>query len=228
MDEYMIFSMCSGNYRDAYDFVIDSWLATDASCVRIYTDDKQWRDERVEIVSMFEPSSDWLVNAARKAVVTEHAVHHSDVENIVFLDIDCLLTGGVGHVFELDFDIAVTRLEREFCSNGVFFMRASKVHDFVFAYALAQERLPRPKGKTWDYDQKAFMQALKVAEGLNAINLDYRVYNRKVGNRVRTQEQIQELKDDESLVLHFYNNSYRSERNVKEVFEALGIRHGDG
>ena len=221
---YMIYSLCSANYRDAFDFVIDSWLASDAGHIRIYTDDPSWKDDRVELKCMFEPSTDWLVNAARKSNATLDAVQTISAENIVFLDIDCLLTGDIGHVFEKDFDIAVTRLEREFCSNGVFFMRPfqQEVQDFAAAYATAQGNLPRPKGKTWDYDQKAFMQGLAKVE-VDAINLNHRVYNRKIGDVRRTPKQIKDLQDDQSLVLHFYNNSYRSEENVAEVFGALDL-----
>jgi len=36
---YSIFTICSKNYKDAYNFVIESWLRTKVEKIYVYTDD---------------------------------------------------------------------------------------------------------------------------------------------------------------------------------------------
>lgn len=224
----MFYSVCTGNYWDGYDFVIESWLKTGVSRVVIFTDDpdRSHSDERVEFVKAFSHSTNWSENAARKAYATELAMKFTDYDHIAYLDIDCYLTGDVGHVFDADFELALTRIERQYASNGVFFMkRCDRVDAFVERYVAEQRKLPlmRPKEKTWDYDQKAFTIAFKSVPGFQVENISFSKYNRKISSTVRTAEQKKQLAEDQPFVLHFYNNSYRDKDNVKEVFEVLGL-----
>ena len=130
MAEYSIFSMCTKNYRDAYEFVIDSWLKTKARKIYIYTDDENWKSDnsRIKIIRLFDESDDWLVNVGRKFMVAKDVVKFND-ELLMFIDIDCYFVNDVGYIFDkYDFDFAVTRLYKmdTEINSGLYFFHNTK------------------------------------------------------------------------------------------------------
>lgn len=222
---YTIFSICTENYKDAYDFAIDSWLNnTKAHKIIIYSD-IEWepKDPRIKIEKIFSQSSDWGTNICRKSKASLEALNEGD--NLVFVDMDCYIRGDIGHVFRNGFDLAVTKLERKGnVSTGIYFFRNNpKTNKFMNIWENTVKTLngfgsrkSRPK------DQVTFSSTIdKMARAMTISNLDYCRYNRKITDIKRTKEQLRNLKADNSLVLHFYNKSYNSSRNIDEVFGIL-------
>ena len=152
MVDYSIFTMCSKNYKDAYDFVIDSWLRTSVKNIYIYTDDPNWKsnNDRIIIINLFNSiSKDWLVNTGRKVIAAKNVITIAE-ERLVFLDIDCYLVKDIGHVFEdYDFDFAVTRLTkpRSNVSVGVYFFYNTENNRKFFDDWHRHQKLNYEKGR---------------------------------------------------------------------------------
>jgi hypothetical protein len=232
---YCIFSMCSKNYRDAYDFVIDTWLKTDVDKIIIYTDDKDWKSDnpRIDIVKIFEPSTDWLVNTGRRSIASQHVLDNYDYDKLIFLDIDCYVIKDISHVFDSDFDIAVVRWTKDpsvQISAGVFFInKNSKTKSFGNDWTKWSEKVKKEKrglkAHAGSYAQIGYGKLIKT----NAKNKIYKVkklefneYSIKVKNLKQIRklnkniEHFEEyLKKWDIKVLHYYSNSYRDEETVK-------------
>ena len=226
MAEYTIFSLCTANYKDAYDFAIDSWLEhTDANIV-IYSDTTWDSHKRVQIKKVFSKSTDWGTNICRKSDASIKALSEGD--NLAFVDMDCYLRGDLGHVFDKSFDLAATKLERKGnVSTGVYFYRSNsnserfmkRWNGIVKKLAGFGSRKQRPR------DQVTFSKAIEELSGkMKIIDVGHSKYNRKISDTTRNTKQIRELVEHNPLVLHFYNKSYLSQRNVREVFEALNVK----
>jgi hypothetical protein len=129
-----MYSICTKNYRDAYDFVIDSWLEkTDCDKIYIFTDDSEWKsnNEKIIIEKIFEPSTDWIVNVGRKSEGLREMVKKG-IEKFVFLDIDCFVLKDI-NIFNEKFDIGVVRyINGARISTGVmYFNNLQKTKEFV-------------------------------------------------------------------------------------------------
>ncbi len=129
MQPYSIITLCTKNYRQAYNFVIDSWLRTKAEKIYVYTDDPEWQssNDRVEIVHCFKYSTDWLENVGKKVFACIDVIKYERTHwhNAIFIDIDCYITAELGNIFNNDFDIAATRVDepRLDTSTGFFCFR---------------------------------------------------------------------------------------------------------
>ena len=230
--KYCIFSMCSKNYKDAYHFVIDTWLKTDVDKIIIYTDDKDWKSDnpRIDIVKIFEPSIDWLVNTGRRSTCSQHVLDNYDYDKLIFLDIDCYVIKNISHVFDSDFDIAVVRWSDEIeLSAGVFFInKNSKTKSFGDDWTKRAKKIKDQKiGITphaGSYAQIGYDKLIKsrAKKGqYNVLKLDFNEYSIKI-KRLSTKSQYPKIfinteKTFENLdikVLHFYNNSYREKDTV--------------
>jgi alpha-N-acetylglucosamine transferase len=231
--KYCIFSMCSKNYRDAYDFVIESWLKTDVEKIVIYTDDKDWKSNnpRIDIVKIFEPSTDWLVNTGRRSICTQHVLDNYNYEKLIFLDIDCYVIKNISHVFDSNFDIAVVRWSKKIeLSAGVFFInKNSKTQSFGDDWTTHANKMKAKQigmaAHAGSYAQIGYDKLIKsrAAKGqYNVLKLDFSQYSIKI-KRLSTKSKFpQAFKNTEQLfrsldikVLHFYNNSYREEDTVE-------------
>ena len=223
----MIFTICTESYRDAFDFAIDSWTRRDAKKILVYSDSK-WShiDRRVEIKNVFEKSENWGENICRKAKSGIMSLDE-DFENIVFVDMDCFLRADIGHVFDLDFDLAVTRLDREDnASTGVMFLKNNgRVKDFFQSWQDEINSITKFSERHDGIidDQKTFSKVVELKmNDMKILNLDFRKYNRKISDTKRSDKQKEDLLNDNSIILHFYNKSFLNKNNVKEVIGLLG------
>lgn len=222
MAEYSIFTLCSKNYRDAYDFVIDTWLKTSAKYIYIYTDDETWKsdNDRIKIIKLFDESDDWLVNVGRKYQVVEDVVKFGD-KSLMFIDIDCYIVNDVGYLFdENDFDFAVTRLynlETEINSGLYFFHNTEHNRTFINDWAMQQEKYYKMgigvKPYAGSFSQMGFSDTLRRynAQGTHKImDLDPRIYHRKVGKPQQRDSAIEVIKQKKVEILHFYARTWRN------------------
>ncbi len=245
--EYNIFTLCSANYRDAYEFVIDTWLQTKAKHLYIYTDDRNWRatTPRVKIIPYFDLSDDWLVNVGRRVLCLEDLSKREQNRNLLFLDIDCYVLTDLGHVFDMDYDLSVVRFEPgKIVSAGVYFAKNTlDVKRFAADWKTAQEHFKRKRkgvvAHQGSYSQYAYDKVVRQYhdEGVCKIGkLSFDEYslkikdvykhrryllNRGIDPNKAKQQTLKRVADERTKVLHFYNNSYRNKRLVKEVLECL-------
>lgn len=236
MVNYSIFTICTENYRDAYNFVISSWLNnTKADKIYIYTDDNEWivKEPRISLIKILDKSNDWLKIVTNKTIVFKHFLNNTKIENSIFIDMDCYIRKDLGHVFEKDFDIAITRLEqlKIAVSTGVIFVRNKKkikafIEDWNNRQILLDSRKRKIKPRTCSNNQKAFSDLIRKfnsSKKLNVLDLDVDIYNKKAKPK-RVNDLIKQEKSGKRIiVLHFYNNSYRDKSYVKQVIKGVGL-----
>ena len=247
MDAYSIFTVCTRNYRDASDFSIDSWLATKARHIYVYTDDPTWvaKTDRISILPVFSASDSWLINVGHKARAFRRILDETPCENVVFLDADCYVWSEIGGVFEKDFDLAVTRfLKGVTISSGIWFSRNNqRTKDFTNAWLKKQDEFnPAPTGSRHrigsSYSQNSFDHVLRQVDRdrvCRILKLSYNMYSLKVKDRSKLSKAkaliikklLMKRLCEKPNILHFYNNSYRNEQLKKEVFEALEEIHDE-
>jgi len=220
---YSIFTICTENYRDAWDVVRASWLRTSADKVIIYTDSKDWqeRDSRIEIVPLFGKSDSWLTNVGHKVQATNDVLERVG-GNLVFVDIDCWLSYDPVETFSLDFDLAVTRLNdlKTAVSTGIYFIRDNEfMRKFCREWLVLQEcileRNPQLRERTCSHSQAAFSGLCrKYKEDRKILDLPVEVYNRKVKRSV-LEDVLGEK--DRIKVFHFYNLAFRDKICVDAI-----------
>jgi UDP-N-acetylglucosamine pyrophosphorylase len=234
--KYSIFTICTENYRDAYEFVIDSWLNnTKAEKIYIYTDDDKWKisNPRIELVKFLDKSTDWLKIVKTKTTVFKHFLTTYNIDNSIFVDMDCYIKEDLGHVFENKFDVAVTRLnqKRTAVSTGIILVKnREKMIPFLDEWNNQQEHLDskrrKVKERTCSNNQKSFSDLIRKKNRdrkMNVLDLDVDIYNRKAKpNRIKDLVK-QEKAGKKIKVLHFYNTSYRNKKYVKQVTEEIGL-----
>lgn len=219
---YSIFSVCTKNYRDAYEFSIDSWLRTGVKNIYIYTDDANWKsnNDRVKIIKLFDETDDWLTNIGRKVDAVRDVVRFGD-ERLIFMDIDCYLVNDIGYVFDVyDFDFAVTRLHRtniDVSSGIYFFLNTERNRKFIDAWG-KEQKIVRGRGIgvkpfAGSYGQAGFsnvMRRYRDSKARKVIDLDVNRYNKKVGKPTQKASAIEDIKNKKVEVLHFYARTWRS------------------
>lgn len=223
--KYLMFGICTENYKDAFEFAIKSWTRQNASKIIIYSD-ITWDYPGVEIKKVLDKSTNWQKNICLKATCSKLALQEG-YENVVFVDMDCYLRGDLGHVFEKDFDIATTELQRKGnISTGCYFMKNTEsTNRFIDRWIKEVDKIGDNYGSrfgTLPKDQVTFSIVAENNNDHHLIDLPKSRYNRKIKLVKRNEKQLNDIKNDDSLVLHFYNKSYLSAENISEVFGALG------
>jgi hypothetical protein len=251
--KYAIISYCSFNYKDAFDFVIKTWLSTDVDKIYIYTDDDKWKsdNERIEIIKFFEPSTDWVINVGRKGKIVHDFTHRHDYKKYILLDVDCYLLQNLGGLFNEDFDVAISRVAKgQMVSSGIMFINKTKESvTFVDGWMKEQNRLFKNKKyrrpHKSSYNQKSLDNVTHKAmkdKTTKVLPISYTEYSFKVKDldkfrqdykkkyppkemKRRTdrynKKQKAAVKENDIKVLHFYNNSYRNSKTVKNIFKLL-------
>ena len=191
MDSYSIFTVCTQDYRDASDFSMDSWLATTARHIYVYTDDPTWvaKTDRVSILPITSrmmtrtrrrrnrqlrksrstfASYVWLMHVGLKALAFQRVLDETSGENVVFLDADCYVLSDIQDVFEQDFDLAVVRfLEGITISSGVWFSRNNQNTKYFSSHWLKKQDEFKNAGfgsfRQSSYSQNAFDSVLRRA-----------------------------------------------------------------
>lgn len=238
MQPYSIITLCTKNYREAYNFVIDSWLRTKAERIYVYTDDSEWKsnNDRIEIVHYFRPSNDWLLNVGKKVFCCIDSIkRRQPVDNFIFLDIDCYIMQEVGSLFDYgyDVDIAATRVDepRLDTSTGFFCFRNNDiVKNFFLQWQADQETVRKNRRGVKEgcgaYEQIAFSELLRKRRGsgdLKVLSLNADWYNCKTRLALINHDA---LKDPRLKVLHFYTKSFLDQECIAEVNKTFDLKSG--
>jgi len=242
MKPYHIFTICTKNYRDAYEFSIASWLSKAVEKVYVYTDDATWQsdNERVEIIPHFVESASWLINVGRKPAAALHLLStQPSLTNIIFLDADCFVRHELGGMFEKKFDFAPTLIEHADCiSSGVWFFRNNATVVAMMERWKKVQRKNKKAGRGMSphrtsYSQLALDTIVRehMAGGPAKIYLESsRFYNRGISTQdtdwwsprgIRLPLRG-DLERDKVAILHFQGNEYRRPKLLAAVAEAWG------
>ena len=250
MKKYAIVAYCSCNYKDAFDFVIKSWLKQKTEKIFIYSDGEgfTYDNDRVEIIPIFSPHTDWVEGVARKVKSLYHFYNNYDYENILFMDIDAYPIKELGDIFNENFDAALTRFTG-IVSSGLFFLqRNERTKKFIYNWYSAQSEYEKNK-KHWHYhvaevlDQVSLSDISKHMHKNNQLivkPINYNAYSFKVEDidkwvkieKNMDREQIAQkikyrqeyaMKHKDIKVLHFYNNNYRNKKVVNDIFKVFGV-----
>lgn len=233
---FEIFAYCSKNYKDAYDFVIDSWCLPNVNKITIYTDfDLEPTNKKVHVINMFEENKDWLVGTGRRLDVIKHYLKENEGKNknVLFLDIDCFIVKDPSHVFNQNFDIALTRLfsnnsyTNSTATAGLWFAKLTpKFYTFISDWcALAQAYKQKGKGITKykiSYVQYSFTTIARNA--LN--NLKYHVLpiNENLYNSEHSvnSKWLANIDKSKPYILHFKGRKFRDPKLVNTVLRKAG------
>lgn len=238
---FLIYTICTHDYKDAYDLVIDSWLKkTSAYKILVYTD-KKWDSgkERVSIIERLPEvrgSSDrWLSAVRWKRKLTEEVLGMmAKGDSAVFMDIDCYLLGDIGDVFQKDFDLAVTRLftgRRLTVSTGIFWFRKT---DYMVHFMTSWERIEKilkskkkDRARACSNNQRSFSDAARTFHRLGHMkikDMNHGIWNRKFHKgHLERNDLMDQVRTKKIKVLHFYNNSYREPGFIEELFKRGAI-----
>jgi len=236
-DDIEIFAYCSKNYKDAFDFVVPSWIKIPSvSKITVYTDwDYDYKHDKVEIIKMFEPSSDWIVGTGRRLDVIKHYsyVNKGSKKYVLFLDIDCYIVRDINEVFQYDFDIAITRLKSDeshankTATAGLWFARLSTgYYNFIEEWFKVAKELKKKKvglRKHYiSYVQYSFTEvARRSTKDYNVLPIDENIYNSEHSDISKWFSKIKKFKPK---ILHFKGRRFRDVNLVNHILKLSGVR----
>lgn len=234
--EYEIFAYCSKNYEDAYNFVIDSWIKCKyVTKIYIYTDwDLKSINDKVEIRHMFEPSNDWIVGTGRRLDVIKHYSDENQgkKKNVLFMDIDCYIVKEVGEVFNLSFDIGITRLysqesyAKTTATAGLWFAKLTPgYYKFINDWFARAEVLKDEKkgllAHHISYVQYSFTDIARAkTDDYKVQSLDEKIYNSEHTLLDKWYRMISQYKPS---ILHYKGRRFRDQEIVEKSLSLAGV-----
>ena len=237
--EYEIFAYCSENYKDAYDFVIGSWLRPNVTKVTMYTDfDFKPKDSRVEVIPMFKgnKSKQWIVGTGRRLdIINDFSKrNYNSNKNVLFLDIDCYITDDISHVFSKQFDIGITRLfsnESHTCSTataGLWFARMNKNYQkFIDDWTIKANEYKRKRRGIREhhisYVQYSFTDVARLGlktKKYDILAIDENFYNSEHSS---IPKWLQKIKKYPPLILHYKGKRFRDIPLIKKTLNLAGV-----
>jgi hypothetical protein len=167
--KYDIIGFCSENYKACFEFSIQSWLATDARKIYMYTDG--WTDNtydgRIEYINITQKDTEWVVNTGKKAdCILDYWEREGTLNNFCFLDVDNYIVSDISEVFEMIETIGLTRIYTRSTSSGnMFFTKNDISKKFLNEWYKKQEEWKHSKDWTGHhgtaYDQWSLHELTK-------------------------------------------------------------------
>ena len=225
---FEIFAYCSKNYKDAYDFVIDSWTKLDTvTKITLYTD---WEftpnNPKIEVIKMFDEDESWIVGTGRRLDVIKHFSYKNKgtQKNVLFLDIDCYIVKDVSEIFNKDFDIAISRLNSCFhyanktATAGLWFCKLSDgYYNFIEEWFSRAQQLKNENigldNHRISYVQYSFTDVAKtITPAYKVLAIDEKIYNSEHSILDKWYDMIQRYKPK---ILHFKGQRFRDSQITK-------------
>jgi len=240
MISFDIVSYCSENYKDAYEFVVGSWIKNSlCNSIFIFTDTDNIKscDPKVKVIKIFDRSDDWLVGTGRRIdAVKNFAMNNPKCPMFAFLDIDCYIVKPFIEVFQIMenfFDVAVTRMAGRnemthgTANAGVWMLKNNQaglqfINDWqTTAIRYRQEKKGVIPHKV-SYAQYSFTKV--ATDGFDGrkpyktLIISEKLYNNENQNDIKWIEDISKYK---SSVVHFKARRWRQPDLVRKVFNAI-------
>lgn len=229
---HRIVSYCSKNYSDALEYIVPSWVQnSQPDEVIVYTDwEPDVEIDNVTFIKAYDISDSWVENVGRKAdSICRYLAEYDDLD-IAFIESDCYVVRDFSHLFDKDFDIAVTRFhskEKYTCGTitcGLWFAHVNKrVRNLITqwrklqkAYFMAGKGIR--KGMI-AYDQYSFTDLVrnKYASGeVKILPVDEKVYNCEHSDVNIWRKYLDEY---ETCIIHFKGGSFNNTDFVREMVE---------
>ena len=238
---YSIVTYCSNNYFLKLQKTIKSW--NDQKSVEnifIYTDDVNQVDKykcrisnKIKFIKLFDDDSTCFgVSCARKAESLKYFIDNNKFENLLLLDIDCLIVKDINFLFEDDFIVAATiypevrdKYKTNNISSGFVALKNNDLSvDFVNQWIKRQKQL----GQAPCRDQKALSQLItdlyKNHNDIYKIKLlNSNVWNSHPcsGGKGFVEEWLRRIRINKPYLLHFASGSINSQNIIdKALIEA--------
>lgn len=241
MHNFDIVSYCSLNYKDAYDFVIDSWIKNSlCNNITIYTDGDliKSNNPKVKIIKLFNKySNDWLIGTGRRLDALKHYINSKpQCDFFCFFDIDCYVVKPFVEIFDIMkpfFDLTVTRLfprtENSSITStaGLFFIKNNQAGcDFISDWKLLSDKYKQEKRGVEPYKishvQYAFTKMVMQGYDLRKM---YKVYvaSEKIYNSENSIDSrwLKEIERNHPKILHFKGRRWRNQNLVKRIFSIV-------
>ena len=231
--KYDIIGFCSENYKACYDFSIQSWLATNARKIYIYTDG--WSDDtqdgRVEFINISQKDIEWVVNTGKKVdCMLDYWNREGTLDNFCFLDMDNYVVSDLAEVFDMIETIGLTRIYTRTTSAGnVFFTKNEISKKFLDEWYIKQKEWKESKDWTGHhgtaYDQWSLHEL--TAKDLNIHNNEKVTVNQykitSLVNEIWNCEHddidlwCRMISQNKSKLLHFKMGRWSDERLVNRI-----------
>lgn len=229
---YSIVTYCSSNYRDILKFSLPSWLRSDCKYVHIYSDDNFEPElptvgPKCTVHPVYSSSCDFGLNCARKAnALYLHMRNQPNDDQLVLLDVDCLLLGYIGGVFGFsDFDVAppvslqATSLKKQLrsVSAGCLFLRNT-----TRTMNLVRDWVASISGRSKSRDEIALSKTLVKARKSAMIQPipEHRYNNYPISASTESVRRWVCSLDSSVRVLHFHSGLWKNQKLVRTALRA--------
>jgi len=233
---YSIVTYCSKSYWLRFSKIIKSWLnQKSVDNIYVYTDyeiiKNQIYDKIIYKNIREEESTCFGLNCALKAESLQCFVNNNKFENILLLDIDCLIMKDVDDLFNEDFNIAVTiypEVKEKYRTNNissgfVALKNCNQVKDFINQWVERQKNLHNAPCR----DQKALSELItdlyKNHKDIYKIKLlNGNIYNSHPysGGKGYIEEWMQRIRINKPFILHFASGSINSQEIIDNAIIA--------
>lgn len=232
---------CNQPYFSRLEKTIKNW--NDQKSVEnifIYTNeinkydlDKYKNLNKVKFIKLFEDDSTCFgTNCSRKAESLKYFINNNKFENILLLDIDCLIMKDLNDLFNEDFNIFVTiypEVKEKYRTNNisagfVALKNCNQTKDFINQWVERQNNLRQAPCR----DQKALSELItdlyKNHNDIYKIKLlDSNVWNSHPcsGGKGYIEEWLHRIKINKPYILHFASNSIDSQDIIDKALIAM-------
>jgi hypothetical protein len=220
MNKFTIFTLCTHNYKDAFDFFLPTWVKFDTiESIYVYTDfEYTHEDPKVKVINFIKKTDNWLDAVGLRAVILSDFLKKETTNNIAFVDIDCYIREDISEIFDNQFDIAVTRMnvKNTTASAGIWFARkGTAINKFSKNWHDLQIRFKKMRLGIVEYKQSYSQKSFsKIVHDQYKINRPYMkvlpisvdIYNCEDSDNSKWIDKI--LKNN-SKVIHFKGRRWR-------------------
>jgi len=188
-----LITYCSRNYISRFSKTIGSWCdQKSVDKIYVYNDYgtvENHDSDKIISRNIFEPSTDFGINCARKALCIQHFIKNTKFDNALFIDIDCLIVRDLSGLFDEQFDVAVTiypevkprHQTRNISSGFIAFKNSIGVAPIIDLWISIQENIAEERFHPSPCrDQKALSEV--ITEMKNNAKADIKLLNSHVYN----------------------------------------------
>jgi hypothetical protein len=236
---YDIVTYCSAHYTPRLEKTINSWSSqSSVKNIYIYTDSiiyldpKTYDSNKIIYRNIFEPSTDFGTNCARKALCIQNFLR-SNFTNALFLDVDCLIIKDLSSLFEENFDVAVTiypevkpRYQTRNISSGfIAFKNCINTGSTIDLWVDIQNNIVQENVNSPCRDQKALSEVItemKVNAKTNIKLLNGSIYNSHPlsGGIGFVKEWVKRIKINKPFILHFASGTIDDQGIIERAIKA--------
>lgn len=216
-----ILTICTKNYKPGLDFCMPTWQKISGlKKITVITDFEQEDDGIVEYLQWMRPSTDWLEVVGRKVLMIKRYIAEENPDRFIFLDVDCYLTRDIGDVFQVPFDLAVTRLYHpKTASTGIIYFNVNNAVRWFLSEWQQRQSDYRNRGigvrpHRQSYSQISFSDILREATWMDVFPLSGDVYNSEDDNVDRW---VQKIGLYNPKVLHFKARRWEKKTVIDKI-----------